>query len=119
MNGYREPVGIDKMAKRGPFTKCPACGVSLQYNFCTDCGERFDPSNSKCIKHPALHDERFIQLHWHIGAKPVYCDLLNRFVLKKTFWKTILCEYLSVKHLHQSCYSCGWLGVAETESEDA
>ena len=120
MNSYREPVIITykETMHKGPFKKCPACGISLLYKLCTRCVSDFDYNSAICPHDDIFHRADHISVCWHSKASPKYCDTHNRFVIKKGFFKNIRCA-IAGKHIHQSCYCCGWSGIADPENEDA
>jgi len=120
MNSYREPIKIflKEAMHRGPFKNCPACNYSLQYKECSNCGTVFHVVHDKCTLYPESDGARYVTLYWCKQSEPKFCGIYNRVVLKKGFFKDIKCS-VETKHIHQSCPSCGWSGIAETESEDA
>ena len=116
-NFYREPAIITykEPMHKGPFRNCPACGIHLQYKQCSSCLNKYNATYNKCTN---CSTSSFLSLNWWEGAPPKFCDSYNRFVIKKRFFKNIKCN-VSGKHIHQSCYGCGWTGIADPESEDA
>lgn len=120
MNSYRDPIKIvfREAMHRGPFKNCPACSISLQYKYCSSCGGKFDVLHDRCATYPDLDGKKYVTIYWHDQSAPKFCGKYNRVVLKKGFFKDIKCN-VETKHIHQSCPSCGWTGIADPESEDA